>query len=57
MQALMDEVSKNLPGLGGFMEHVEAGAYTRPLLTSTSAILISEPVCVPFVTSYDPSIY
>jgi len=35
----------------------EAGAYTRPLLSSTSAVLVSEPCCVQFVTSYDPSIY
>ena len=34
-----------------------AGAYTRPLLTSTLAVLVSEPFYVQFVTSYDPSIY
>jgi len=35
----------------------EAGAYTRPLLSSTLAVLPSEPFFVQFVTSYDPSIY
>jgi len=24
----------------------EAGAYTRPLLSSTSAVMVNEPVCV-----------
>jgi len=31
-------------------------AYTRPLLSSTSAVLVSEPSCVQHVTSYNPSI-
>jgi hypothetical protein len=34
-----------------------AGAYTRPLLSSTSAVLVSEPRCVQFVTSCDQSVY
>ena len=34
----------------------EAGAHTRPLLCSTSAVLVSEPCFVQFVTSHDPSI-
>jgi hypothetical protein len=33
----------------------EAGAYTRPLTSSTYAVLDSEPPCVLFVTSFDPS--
>ena len=35
----------------------EVGAYTRPLLSSTYTVLGSEPLCVHFVTIYDPSIY
>jgi hypothetical protein len=35
----------------------EAGAYTRPLLSSTQAVLVSAPFCVQFAKSYDPSIY
>ena len=31
-----------------------AGAHTRPLLSSTSAVLVSEPFCVKIVTNYDP---
>jgi hypothetical protein len=34
-----------------------AGAYTRPLLSSTSVILVSEPIFLQFVTSYVPYIY
>ena len=36
-----------------------AGPYTRPLLTSTYAVLVSEPLCVQVVkySSHDPSIY
>ena len=30
---------------------VEAGAYARPLLSSTRAILVSVPLCVQFVMS------
>ena len=49
----MDEVNKNLPGLGGFMEHVEvfdsslfgmastAGAYIRPLLRISAQPVVS----------------
>jgi len=35
----------------------EVGAYTRPLSTSTQAVLVSEPFCVQFVKylSYNPS--
>jgi len=36
---------------------LQAGACTRPLLSSTQAGLISEPFHVQFVTSHDPSIY
>jgi len=35
----------------------EAGAHTRPLFSSTSAVLVSVPFCVKFVTTYDPYIY
>jgi hypothetical protein len=37
----------------------QARAYTRPLLSSTYAVVVSEPqpCCVKFETSYDPSIY
>ena len=35
----------------------EAWAYTRQLLSSTCAVLVSEPFCVQFVASYDPCIY
>ena len=31
---------------------VEAGAYARPLLSSTRAILVSVPLCVQFVTIF-----
>jgi TPR repeat protein len=34
-----------------------AGAYTRPLLSSTKAVLVSETFCVPSVTSYHPTIH
>jgi hypothetical protein len=34
----------------------QAGAYTRPLLSSTYAVLVSEPVCVHFVESHDPCV-
>jgi hypothetical protein len=37
--------------------HLAAGTYTRSLLISTSAVLVSETFWVQFVTSYDPSIY
>ena len=30
-----------------------AGVYTRPLLSSTYAILVNAPLCVQFLTSYD----
>jgi hypothetical protein len=36
---------------------IAAGAHTRPLLSSTSAVLVSEPFSVQFVTIYDPYIY
>jgi len=39
------------------IEHPQAGAYTRPLLSSTYAVLISEPFCVHFVAIYDLRIY
>jgi hypothetical protein len=40
------------------IEHAEtAGAYTRPLLSSTQAVLVSEPFCVQFVTTYDPYMF
>ena len=39
------------------LAQLQAGADTRPLIRSTYAVLISEPLWVQFVTSYDPSIY
>jgi hypothetical protein len=33
------------------------GAYTRPHLSSTYAVLVSELFCVQFEASYDPYIY
>jgi hypothetical protein len=35
----------------------EAGGYSRPLFSSTLAVLVSEPLCVQFVTTYDQYIY
>jgi ABC-type lipopolysaccharide export system ATPase subunit len=34
----------------------QAGGYDRPLLSSTYAVLVIEPFCVQFVTSFYPSI-
>jgi hypothetical protein len=33
---------------------LQAGAYTRPLLSSTSAVLVSEPFYIQFVKSCNP---
>jgi hypothetical protein len=46
-----------MPAMPAMGSGSAAGAYTRPLFSSTSAVLVSEPMCVPFVTSFDPSIY
>jgi len=46
-----------LPIAAAVHAHREAGAYTRPIPSSTSALLVSEPYCVQFMTSYGPSIY
>ena len=40
-----------------FRKPATAGAYTRPLLSSQPKPFWNEPFCVPFVTSYGPSIY
>ena len=34
------------------LDAIEAGAYTRPLLISTQAVLVNEPLSVQFVTIY-----
>ena len=45
----------NLSAAIGTMNN-EAGAYTRPLLCSTQAVSVSEPVCDQLVADYDRSI-
>jgi len=54
-------VADTLPSLrlvvqGFFNDRKQVGAYTRPLLSSTSGVLVSEPTCVQPGMSYDPSI-
>jgi len=52
---------KRLPNFNYFWTVAAAGAYTRPLLSSTYAVLVSEPCRVQFVKyeywSYDPYVY